>query len=292
MESRLQKYRRLRLELHDKNFRRAFVFWVILALLFAYFQFDRSRTIIANASEGEFVFKPYEKGNHELFVYHSPNEMNLRTSPNFKFNADNVATTLKHGDIFFVSNFKNNEAIKRIDNYPKDNVTRYRFKQINKFVEGKLQSELVGLISEEYYVMKEKDTFHDVQPYQSRGYLFLRSSTLLSWIWTELKENGWNGCDNIRIGNFSYTKGGFYGTTLKHNVTLHDMKGNVIGELPKGSRIFGNWELPFVTGHNRPDLIRIIGYTENGSHEYVRKVGTFFIEGYMNGKKTIETLLN
>ncbi|WP_166238486.1 hypothetical protein [Paenibacillus turpanensis] len=254
--------------------------------MFVWYQYERLNVVQASDTWSP---KTYEKGNHTLFVYHSPYTQRLRTTPNFDFRANNVAGELEQGSLFWLSDPTQYEKTKRNDNFPKDNVRRYNFFQVETFLNGKHES-LVALSIFRSYLMDEDEDFINVRPILDKGYLFLRSSPLVDWIYWTLKENGWNGRDSFKLGDFSYVDGGFYGTTLVQDVDLYNRRGEKIGRLETGSRVFATWDLPFTTGYNNPSLIRIVGYSRDNSAERVEKVGTFFVEGLKDNQRTISTI--
>lgn len=245
---------------------------------FAIFQIIRPEPlseVIGSSTAGE-----YPKLNYPLYVYYSGDSFNVRTSKDMRPRANNIGGTLERGRLFFVPN--DSKGLQRIkfENYPSDNITEYTFKRIQLFEGGKL-SPRFALLNRASYIGNQLT--------EEESGLLARSSEFTEWINWELRQNDWDGRTTYKKGAFSYTKGGYYGTIVSQRVTLYDRKGERIGTLEKGTRIFATMNLPFAVGKNRNELVRIVGYTGSGSADYIEKVGTFFIDGWIRGKQSFKT---
>lgn len=240
-------------------------------------------------AEAEEASDSYKKGNHILRVYHFPHSFNLRSSPDMRNKANNVLGQLETGDLFYISDFSRFDRIYTNWNYPRNNVSKYHATKINVFEEGR-RVERFARVSFEEFLLKEGESMSKENRIQSQGGIFGRSLPFIDWIRWELVQNGWNKKDTFKSGHFAYTAGGYYSTILRQGVTVYNRYGEAWDVLEAGSRIFATMNLPFATGYNDPTKIRIVGFTRNGTHEYVETVGTIFIDGIKGNRRTVETL--
>lgn len=248
---------------------------VVVFIAYAIFQIVRASPAIETVAAFD---SDYTKDNHILRVYTAPNELNLRTSTDFRESANNINDQLEAGALFFVSDKSKGLQRKTIVNYPKNNVSEHVFQKIN-VIQGGKRVERIAALSYASYVGNEQVSY-------DQG---LRGSPLVDRIYSELIAAGWNGKRSFKSNHFSYVDGGHYGTELMQSVNLYDKHGDQIGQLPKGAIIFGTMAVPFATGREDPTLMRITGYNTQGRGLYLEEAGLYFVDLYANERKTIAT---
>ncbi|WP_033829111.1 hypothetical protein [Bacillus andreraoultii] len=258
-----------------------------VVVIYAAFQTVRPEAKVEISGEP----KGYKSGNYPIQVFVDNSPLTVRSSPDLRAK-DNEAGQLEKGDLFFIANEETlitQTATKW--NLPRYNVIKYEIKQIELIQDGERQSRFVNSVESEH-LTEEGEAPTDENRIRSDFGIFAKSLPLNDYIRSELIAAGWDGKvdHNFKSGNFRYIAEGFYGTILIQSVRMYDRKGKQIGTLPIGSQVFATMNLPFATGHEDPSKIRIVGFTKNGSN-YVEKVGTYFIDGYANGRPTIETIM-
>jgi hypothetical protein len=232
----------------------------------------------------------YKSGNYPLQIYVDNTPLTVRNSPDLRAK-DNEAGQLEKGDLFFIADDKTLITQTTTKwNLPRYNVIKYEIKQIELIQGGERQSRFVKSVESEH-LTEEGEAPTNENRIRSEFGILAKSLPLTDYIRSELIAAGWDGKanQNFKSGNFRYIAEGFYGTILTQSVRLYDRKGKQIGMLPIGSQVFATMNLPFATGHEDPSKTRIVGYSRNGSN-YVEEVGTYFIDGYANGRPTIETV--
>ena len=243
--------------------------------------------IIRPAPTYEITGRPatYKAGNHVLQVYISSSPLEFKTYDELL--NDSAADKLEYGDLYYIANDNTVTVIKRTTNYPQDNVSKYEYKEIYKIKNQQPVQGFVLNVQTEHLLNKDDDIADEVNQYYSIIGILGRSLPLTDYIRWQLLQAGWDGKTDFKAGNFRYTAAGFYGTTTKTPVKLYDRQGNEIKTLPAGTAVYATMNLPFATGHSRPETIRIIAYGNPNN----LNVGTYFIDGYTDdGQPTIETL--
>lgn len=265
------------IEKHDKMTKRLAKCLALFILLFGFFQFAREsleHTIAATPKRGG----DYLPDNYELYIYHSRHEMNLRNNPDFY---EAASQNIEKGDIFYYANTSDYvEQVRKRWNFPQDNVTSYHFKSLKK-VENVTAINYYVINSIWHYLKPKKAELLDVTPWNVQPYFHLRNSSLLAWIYDELFAEGWDASSNFETYNLKYIDAGLYGIRLRQSVNVYDVEGQYIKRLPRGAFVFASWRVPFATGRDNVQYIRIAAFEVNGSIQY----GTFFIDGYDNNNR-------
>lgn len=261
----------------SKHERKLFAVLCFVIITFGIFQMirpDHTSAIVSGIDSAS-----YTRGNHVLWVYVSSKEFDLRSSPDFRRNADNKAGTLRRGSLFFVS--EESQGVQTVTgrNYPRDNITKYQFKRIEVF-DGLERSSRFALVSSSMLLGEE--VIREIGGIESNSLPFI------DWIVSELRSNGWNGKDAFSYGHFGYLGDGLYYSELLSPSPFYNRKGRKLGTLEAGTKVLFSYNLPPAVGHKDPTKIRTVGYMRKDSNTAI--VGTFFVDLLRNGNILIATM--